>query len=147
MAKTKSVGGHDLPASDFAYVGNADDTSTWHLPIHDEAHVRDALARFNQAQIPADAKAGVARKLAAAAKKYGIDASGFEHEYLKSSQSVMLIAVPEGATRIFRTLSGAQLSACVDAEKGLSWPLVVMEAGFANGEVMTDDPRLAGLPH
>ncbi len=81
MTKTKSVGGKEYPASVFAYVGNPDDPSTWHLPIPDEAHVRDALARFNQAQIPAADKAKVARKLVAAAKKHGIDASGFEKEY------------------------------------------------------------------
>lgn len=81
MKKTKSVGGKEYGASTFAYVGDPQDTSTWHLPIPDEAHVRDALARFDQAQVPAADKAKVARKLIAAAKKYGIDASGFAKDY------------------------------------------------------------------
>lgn len=33
------------------------------------------------------------------------------------------------------------------SEDGLTWPIQVMKAGFANGEVMTDDPQLSGLPH
>ncbi len=86
--KTKSVGGKEYPASAFAYVGDPEDISTWHLPIPDEAHVRDALARFNQTQLPAEAKAKVARKLLAAAKKYGIDASGFASEHgMKTSEA------------------------------------------------------------
>jgi hypothetical protein len=86
--KTKSVGGKDLPASDFAYVGDPQDPSTWHLPIPDEAHVRDALARFNQTTLPADAKEKVVKKLMAACKKYGIDASGFASEHgMKTAQA------------------------------------------------------------
>ena len=95
MAKTKSVGGRDHPAADFAYVGDPEDVSTWHLPIFDADHVRAALGRFNQTQLPADAKAGVARKILAASKKFGIDASGFaeEHKALtseaKSNEQIM----------------------------------------------------------
>jgi len=56
--KTKRVGGKDLPSSAFAYVGDPNDPSTWKLPIHDAAHCRNALARFNQTQgIPAGEKA------------------------------------------------------------------------------------------
>lgn len=74
--KTKKVGGKDLPASAFAYVGDPDDTSTWKLPIHDAAHCRNALARFNQTQgIPAGEKAKVKAKIVAAAKKFGIEVS------------------------------------------------------------------------
>jgi hypothetical protein len=90
VAKTKSVGGTEYPASDFAYVGDPEDVTTWHLPIFDADHVRAALARFNQTELPADAKAEVARKLVAAAKKHGIDASGFADEHsamMKTSQA------------------------------------------------------------
>lgn len=88
MAKTKSVGGKDYQASDFAYVGNPDDPSTWHLLIADEGHVQDAMARFDQTQIPDDAKAKVARKLLSLAKKYGMDASNFASEHnLKASEA------------------------------------------------------------
>jgi len=91
MAKTKSVGGKEYAAGEFAYVGDPNDISTWHLPIPDAAHVRDAMARFNQTGgIPANKKAGVARKIAARAKKYGIDASGFEKEYVKTAQAMSM---------------------------------------------------------
>lgn len=75
-AKTKRKGGEDLHASDFAYVGDAQDPSTWKLPIHDAAHARNALARFDQTQgIPASEKSAVLAKIKSAAKKFGVDVS------------------------------------------------------------------------
>jgi hypothetical protein len=74
--KTKRVAGRDLPSSDFAYVGDPEVTSTWKLPIHDAAHVRNALARFDQTQgIPAGEKSKVWDKIVAAAKRFGIEVS------------------------------------------------------------------------
>jgi hypothetical protein len=74
--KTKRVSGKDLHSSDFAYVGDPEKTETWKLPIHDAAHVRNALARFDQTQgIPADEKAKVKAKIDRAAKKFGIEVS------------------------------------------------------------------------
>lgn len=73
--RTKRVGGKDLSAKSFAYVGDPDKTETWKLPIHDASHVRNALARFDQTDLPADAKAGAKRKILAAAKRFGIEAS------------------------------------------------------------------------
>lgn len=75
-AKTKTVAGKKLHASDFAYVGDASDTSTWKLPIHDAAHCRNALARFNQTQgIPAGEKAKIKAKIVARCKTLGIKVS------------------------------------------------------------------------
>lgn len=72
--KTKSVDGEEHPASDFAYVGDPEDISTWHLPIFDAAHVRNALARFGQTEgIPETEKPKVHAKIMEAAKKFGID--------------------------------------------------------------------------
>lgn len=72
--KTKRKGGKDLPSSDFAYVGDKEDPSTWKLPIHDAAHCRNALARFNQTKgIPAGEKDKVHARIVAACKKFGID--------------------------------------------------------------------------
>lgn len=82
--KTKTVDGQQLSASDFAFVGDPEDIETWKLPIHDESHVKNALARFNQTEGLGDKKAAVAKKLVAAAKKHGIDTKGFEEEYVKS---------------------------------------------------------------
>jgi len=49
------------------------------LPIFDEAHVRNAMARFNQIKgvSPAE-KASAKRKIMAKAKKFGIDVQAFE---------------------------------------------------------------------
>ena len=71
---------NDLPDSDFAYIedgGTKDDEgkttprSLRHFPIHDAAHVRNALARLSQSPFGAKAKPAVL----AAAKKFGIDVS------------------------------------------------------------------------
>jgi HK97 family phage prohead protease len=75
FTRTKRVAGKDLTAKSFAYVGDPDKTETWKLPIHDASHVRNALARFSSTDLPADAKAGVLRKIHAAAKKFGIEVS------------------------------------------------------------------------
>ncbi len=74
--RTKTVGGKHLPMSAFAFVGDPERTETWKLPIHDEAHVKNALARFGQTQgIPAGKKASVFAKIKAAAKKFNIHVS------------------------------------------------------------------------
>lgn len=75
-ARTKSVDGKNLTKDKFAFVGDPDKTETWKLPIHDADHARNALARFGQTEgIPAEKKAGVFRKIKAAAKKFGIEVS------------------------------------------------------------------------
>ncbi|VVB52208.1 Caudovirus prohead serine protease [uncultured archaeon] len=72
--RTKRVGGKDLTAKSFAFVGDPSRTETWKYPIHDASHVRNALARWGQHKgIPSDKEAGVLRKIHAAAKRFGID--------------------------------------------------------------------------
>ena len=57
----------------FAYV---DTNGEGHLPLNDESHVRNAMARFNQTSFPsASAKEGARRKVMAAARKHGIEVS------------------------------------------------------------------------
>lgn len=72
---------NDLPDSAFAYIepgGKKDDQgrtvprSLRHFPIHDAAHVRNALARAPQSPFGAKAMP----KIRAAAKKFGIEVSG-----------------------------------------------------------------------
>src|SRR5262245_57742795 len=73
-----------LPASAFAYV---DSRGRRRLPVHDEAHVRNALARFNQVAFEDDAARERARKrLLNAAKKYGIVPVGFITGQLESER-------------------------------------------------------------
>ena len=64
-----------LPKTAFAYV---DSKGRRRLPIHDEPHVRNALARFNQVKFEDDAARERARKrLLTAAKRHGIVPIGF----------------------------------------------------------------------
>src|SRR5215831_16489278 len=64
-----------LPNSAFAYV---DSTGQRRLPIHDEAHVRNALARFEQTRFEdAAAREAARRRLLSAAKKHRIAPVGF----------------------------------------------------------------------
>jgi class 3 adenylate cyclase len=71
-----------LPDSAFAYV---DSRGTRRLPINDEAHVRNALSRFNQTRFEDEAARDRARtRLLKAAKKYGIVPVGFMTGQLQS---------------------------------------------------------------
>jgi class 3 adenylate cyclase len=71
-----------LPDSAFAYI---DSQRHRRLPINDEAHVRNALARFNQVRFEDDASRERARtRLLKAAKKYGIVPIGFMTGQLRS---------------------------------------------------------------
>jgi class 3 adenylate cyclase len=63
-----------LPDRAFAYI---DSSGRRRLPIHDAAHVRNALARFNQVAFEDDAARDLARnRLLRAAKKHGIMPTG-----------------------------------------------------------------------
>jgi hypothetical protein len=60
-----------LSKSQFAYV---DKEGGEHLPIHDESHVRNAIARFNQTEFESTAaKENARKKIVAAAKKHDIE--------------------------------------------------------------------------
>lgn len=77
----------ELPDSAFAYIGpggkekdgRTEPRSLRHLPYRDKdgkvdaAHVRNALARLDQTDIPGDAKAEARRKIEAAAREVGIE--------------------------------------------------------------------------
>ena len=71
MAELDTKEREKLHKDQFAYV---DKDGGEHLPIHDEAHVRNAIARFNQTKFQSDsAKEEARRKVLAAAKRYGIE--------------------------------------------------------------------------
>ena len=75
MAKLSASERAKLPDSAFAYV---DSRGKRMLPIHDEPHVRNALARFDQVKFENDAARERARKrLLNAAKRYSIVPVGF----------------------------------------------------------------------
>jgi class 3 adenylate cyclase len=70
-----------LPNRAFAYV---DSKGRRRLPIHDEAHVRNALSRFERVSFEDDAARERARKrLLTAAKKYGMVPVGFMASQLR----------------------------------------------------------------
>jgi class 3 adenylate cyclase len=90
-----------LPDSAFAYI---DSTGRRRLPIHDEPHVRNALARFNRVLFEDDAARDRARtRLLKAAKRYGIVPVGFIDGQLRpklpTGQLTLLFADVEGSSR------------------------------------------------
>jgi hypothetical protein len=73
MAQLDSEDREDLKKSDFAYV---DSDGNEKLPIHDESHVRNAIARFNQTDFESKAaKERARKKILDAAGKFDIDVS------------------------------------------------------------------------
>jgi class 3 adenylate cyclase len=87
-----------LRDSAFAYV---DSRGRRRLPIHDEPHVRNALARFNQVQFEDDeARDRARRRLLRAAKKYGIVPIGFMDAQLRRQGQRIL---PSGAVTFLLT--------------------------------------------
>jgi class 3 adenylate cyclase len=84
VAKLDSTKRARLPATAFAYV---DARGRRRLPIHDEAHVRNALARFSQVAFEDDAAREHARtRLLNAAKKFKIVPVGFITGQLQSER-------------------------------------------------------------
>jgi len=62
-----------MPKSVFAYV---DARGEGHLPLNDESHVRNAMARWNQTEFSSEsAKETARRKIMSAARKHGIEVS------------------------------------------------------------------------
>jgi hypothetical protein len=71
MATLDSAHRDRLRDQSFAWI---DKQGERHLPINDETHVRNAIARFNQTDFDEPgAKAAAARKILAAARKHGIE--------------------------------------------------------------------------
>jgi len=84
MSRLKGSKRSRLPDTAFAYI---DSRGRRRLPVHDKAHVRNALARFNQVPFEDDAARERARKrLLNAAKKYGIVPVGFITGQLQSER-------------------------------------------------------------
>jgi class 3 adenylate cyclase len=84
MARLKPRKRAHLPDRAFAYV---DERGRRRLPIHDKAHVRNALARFNQVHFESDAARERARtRLLNAAKKFRIVPVGFITGQLRSER-------------------------------------------------------------
>ena len=90
-----------LPNSAFAYV---DSHGRRRLPINDEAHVRNALSRFNQTAFEDEAARDRARtRLLKAAKKYGIVPVGFMTGQLRNVRVREEIEARASEVRTFPT--------------------------------------------
>jgi hypothetical protein len=73
MATLTEKGRDRLRSSQFAYV---DKQGEEHLPINDESHIRNAMARWNQTEFDsATAKERARKKIVSAAKRHGIEVS------------------------------------------------------------------------
>jgi len=84
MAQMSAADMNNLPDSAFAYIapGGTKDSSgrtvprnLRYLPIHDEAHARNALARLPQTDLSPAIQAQIKPKIVAACKKFGIQVS------------------------------------------------------------------------
>jgi class 3 adenylate cyclase len=85
MSRLKASDRAKLPDRAFAYI---DSLGRRRLPIHDEAHVRNALARFERVAFEDDAAEERARKrLLNAAKRYGIVPVGFMTGQLRRNKA------------------------------------------------------------
>jgi class 3 adenylate cyclase len=85
MAKLSARERAKLPDRAFAYI---DAHGSRRLPIHDEAHVRNALGRFERVKFEDDAaRERARRRLLNAAKRYGIVPVGFITGQLRSERT------------------------------------------------------------
>jgi class 3 adenylate cyclase len=97
-----------LPDSAFAYI---DSKGNRRLPIHDAAHLRNALSRFSQVSFEDEAARNRARdRLLKAAKKHGIVPIGFFSAELQPQKKLpkghvtFLLTDIEGSTDLLRRL-------------------------------------------
>ena len=104
MARLSAKQRSQLPDHAFAYI---DSRGQRRLPIHDPAHVRAALSRFNQVAFEDDGARDRARtRLLRAAKKHGIMPIGFinaqlqPHRKLPHGRVTFLMADLEGSTEL-----------------------------------------------
>ena len=130
---------NDLPDSDFAYIepggkkdaeGKTTPRSLRHFPIHDAAHVRNALARASQSPFGDKAMP----KIQAAAKKFGID----------SERSGEDDADLEPATRAGKTISAATAAGLQTAHDAIA-SLLGMDCA-APGDNDQDDAQRSDEP-
>lgn len=128
-----------LPDSAFAYV---DSKGNRRLPIHDEAHVRNALSRFNQVRFESpDAREKAFRRLLRAAAGYGIAPVGFVTRQLReavrsrgsgelpSGTVTLLLSDIEGSTVLVRDLGDAY-SSLLDEVRQLIREVVEHHQGY-----------------
>jgi class 3 adenylate cyclase len=110
-----------LPDRAFAYI---DSQGKRRLPIHDAAHARNALSRFNQVHFEDDAARDRARvRLLRAAQKFGIAPIGFVSSQLQperklpTGQVTFLLGDIEGSTELLGRLGDSYSRVLADVRK------------------------------
>ena len=99
MARLNARDRAGLPDKAFAYV---DSQGTRRLPVHDEAHVRSALGRFDQVRFESDEARDRAReRLLTACKRLGIMPVGFVTRQLRTGPRAPVM--PTGAVTFLLT--------------------------------------------
>jgi hypothetical protein len=103
MTDLRSKQRKSMPKAVFAYV---DKNGEGHLPLNDESHVRNAMARFNQTAFPSvTAKESARRKVLAAARKHGIEVSK-DDNVSRASHRLRAVSTrrgPKGGRKVVRT--------------------------------------------
>lgn len=103
MAELRTVKQRErIPKAKFAYV---DRRGEGHLPIHDEAHIRNAMARFGQTEFSSvTAKESARRKILAAARRHEIEV-GPEDDIRKPAERLRATHTkrgPRGGKKVVR---------------------------------------------
>jgi class 3 adenylate cyclase len=130
-----------LPDSAFAYI---DSRGKRRLPIHDAAHVRNALARFGQVAFEDDSARDRARsRLLRAAKKHGIMPIGFISSQLEPQRKLpkghvtFLLTDIEGSTELLGRLDDQYASLLTDVRRRVR--TAVRQAGGREVSARGDD--------
>jgi class 3 adenylate cyclase len=116
-----------LPDSAFAYI---DSSGKRRLPIHDAAHVRNALSRFSQCHFEDEAARDRARqRLLRAAKKHGIMPIGFISAQLQPQRKfptghlTFFLTDIEGSTGLLERLGDEYAKVLADVRRRVSAPV------------------------
>jgi class 3 adenylate cyclase len=130
-----------LPDSAFAYL---DSRGSRRLPIHDAAHVRNALARFSQVSFEDEGARDRARtRLLKAAKKHGIVPIGFvgaqlhPQKKLPKGEVTFLLTDLEGSTELLRRLGDSYPPLLADVRRRVR--AAVRKAGGREVDARADD--------
>ena len=130
-----------LPDSAFAYI---DSSGRRRLPIHDPAHVRNALARFGQVAFEDEGARDRARsRLLRAAKKHGIMPIGFISSQLQPERRLpkghitFLLTDLEGSTELLRRLEDGYARLLAEVRRRVR--LAVRRAGGHEVSARGDD--------
>jgi class 3 adenylate cyclase len=141
MARLSAKERAQLPDRAFAYI---DSRGQRRLPIHDAAHVRNALARFSQVAFEDDAARDRARdRLLRAAKKHGIMPIGFLNAQLQpqrklpTGQVTFLLTDIERSTELLRRLDDGYAPLLADVRRLVR--ALVRSAGGREASARGDD--------